>query len=386
MIQTAERLGNVKEYYFSKKLREIAALKAQGKNILNLGIGSPDQMPDETVIAKLNEAAANPKNHGYQSYKGIPELRIAFSGWYKKHFNVALDPETEILPLIGSKEGIFHIAMTYLNDGDQVLVPNPGYPTYAAASKLAGAQLTYYDLNAESNWLPDLDKLNAQDLSRVKIMWVNYPNMPTGKKADSAFFEELIAFAAQNNILLCNDNPYAFILNNEPCSLLASGVHEHVIELNSLSKSHNMAGWRIGMLGACKEHVDNVLRFKSNLDSGMFLPTQLAGAQALGLSDAWYENLNSEYRRRRLLAADLLKLLGCEYDDNQVGLFIWAKVPTQVTNVEEWMDEILYGAEIFITPGFVFGSNGARYIRISLCSTQEDFELAISRVSKFLAA
>ncbi len=382
-MKTADRLGDVQEYYFSKKLREIAQMNANGHSVLNLGIGSPDRPPHKEVIEALNQESQKDNTHAYQSYKGAPELRQAFADWYGKFFDAKLDPESEILPLIGSKEGIFHISMTYLNPGDEVLVPNPGYPSYAAASKLAGATIRTYDLTEENGWKPNLDALRYQDLSKVKIMWVNYPNMPTGTPATLEFFEDVKDFAESNDILVCNDNPYSFILNDQPMSLLSSGKGEHLLELNSLSKSHNMAGWRIGMLAGSKTHIDNVLRFKSNLDSGMFLPAQRAAAKALALDESWYEKLNAEYQERRKLACQIMDLLGCTYDQNQVGMFVWAKIPDQVESVEAWVDEILLKAEVFITPGFIFGTNGSRFIRISLCSNQEMFNEAISRIEKF---
>lgn len=384
-MKTAERLGDVQEYYFSKKLREIAQMNADGHSVLNLGIGSPDLPPHQEVIDALRIESEKPDTHAYQSYKGAKELRQAFADWYNQYFEVTLNPETEILPLIGSKEGIFHISMTYLNPGDEVLVPNPGYPSYAAASKLAGATIRTYDLTLENGWKPNLDALRYQDLSKVRIMWVNYPNMPTGTSATKELFEDLKDFAESNDILICNDNPYSFVLNENPKSLLSTGKGEHLLELNSLSKSHNMAGWRIGMLAGSKAHIDNVLRFKSNLDSGMFLPVQRAAAKALSLNENWYEDLNSEYKERRKLACDILDLLGCSYDENQVGMFIWAKIPDQIDNVEKWVDEILLNAEVFLTPGFIFGTNGSRFIRISLCSNQDMFKEANSRIEKFLA-
>ncbi len=384
MIQTANRLGNVQEYYFSKKLREIAELNTSGYDILNLGIGSPDRAPAPSVIERLNAEAEKENTHGYQSYKGSPLMRRAFADWYKKFFGVELNPETEILPLIGSKEGIFHISMTYLNEGDEVLVPNPGYPSYAAASILTGAVIRNYDLKEENSWMPDLEALAREDLSKVKIMWVNYPNMPTGTRASKEFFNELIAFAEANDIVVCNDNPYAFILNDKPMSLLEGGLSDHLIELNSLSKSHNMAGWRMGMLASTKAHVDNILRFKSNLDSGQFLPAQLAATEALNLGQEWYDGLNVEYKKRRELAWEIMDLLGATSDKEQVGMFVWAKVPDEIEEVEKWIDEILMGAQVFITPGFIFGSNGERFIRISLCAKQEIFKEAIARITKFL--
>ena len=386
MIATADRLGNVQEYYFSRKLRQIAELNAQGHDILNLGIGSPDRMPGQSVVDKLGSEALKENVHGYQSYKGIPQLRKAFSDWYAKYFNTALNPETEILPLIGSKEGIFHISMTYLNPGDEVLVPNPGYPSYGATAELAGAVARTYDLEESRNWQPDLETMAKNDLSKVKIMWVNYPNMPTGAQADPDFFKKLIAFAEANDILICNDNPYAFILNDQPRSLLALGLNDHVIELNSLSKSHNMAGWRIGMVAGKQQHIDNILRFKSNLDSGMFLPAQLAAVEALSQGDDWYASVNKEYAKRRKIAGEILKTLGCEFDENQVGMFLWAKIPNIIQEVESWVDDIMLNAKVFLTPGFIFGSNGQRFIRISLCSKQATFSEALSRIKKHVAS
>ena len=385
MIATANRLGKVEEYYFSKKLRQIAELNSQGYDILNLGIGSPDRMPAKSVVTKLGTEALKDNVHGYQSYKGIPQLRKAFADWYVKYFDVTLNPETDILPLIGSKEGIFHISMTYLNPGDEVLVPNPGYPSYGATAELAGAVTRSYDLVESRNWQPDLDALAKTDLSKVKIMWVNYPNMPTGAQADLAFFNHLIDFAQKHDILICNDNPYAFILNEHPRSLLAIGLSDHVIELNSLSKSHNMAGWRMGMVAATKGHIDNILRFKSNLDSGMFLPTQLAAVEALSQDKEWYASVNSEYRERRIIAGEILQTLGCLYDQNQVGMFLWARIPDTIENVEPWVDDIMLSAKVFLTPGFIFGSNGQRFIRISLCSSQDTFKEALLRVKNYVS-
>jgi len=311
-------------------------------------------------------------------------LRKAFADFYSKHFNVSLDPESEILPLIGSKEGIFHISMTYLNPGDEVLVPNPGYPAYSAASNLTGAVSKTYDLTEENGWLPDLNELSKRDLSKVKIMWVNYPNMPTGTNANSSLFHELNAFGKRHEILICNDNPYAFVLNDQPSSILSGGIHEHVLELNSLSKSHNMAGWRIGMIGGHKGHIENILRFKSNLDSGMFYPLQKAAARALELDQSWFDSLNETYTSRRELVYEIMDLISCEYDRNQVGMFVWAKVADDVASVENWLDEIMHGAELFITPGFIFGSNGERYVRISLCSDVDVFNEAIRRLKNYL--
>lgn len=381
IIKTASRLGEVKEYYFSVKLREIAEMRAQGKEVLNLGIGSPDLPPPADVIEELTSQARHLDHHSYQSYKGIPDLREAFAAWYRNWFGVNLDPESEILPLIGSKEGIMHISMTYLEAGDEVLVPNPGYPAYRAVANLTGARVIDYDLEPELGWYPDLKKLAAQDLSKVKIMWVNYPNMPTGTPANRRFFEELVAFGKQHEILICNDNPYAFILNEEPISLLdVPGAKEVVLELNSLSKAHNMAGWRVGMIAGHPNYLNTILRFKSNMDSGMFKPVQLAAVKALHSPPSWYSRLNAVYRERRELVFELLNLLGCVYNPEQVGMFVWAKVPPKYKDAFEMSDEILTKAHVFMTPGGIFGSAGKGYIRISLCGDGRLFEEAIRRV------
>jgi len=385
MIQTADRLGNVQEYYFSKKLRQIAELNAEGYGIMNLGIGSPDRMPDAKVIETLSKESAIAGNHGYQSYKGIPELRQAFAHWYDRWFGVQVDADTDILPLIGSKEGIFHIAMTYLNPGDGVLVPNPGYPTYEAASRLTGAEIVSYDLEEHLGWVPDLDKLASEkNLKNIKLMWTCFPNMPTGSRVDLGFWKDLVALAKAHDFVVCNDNPYVFVLNDRPMSLLEAGLNDQVIELTSLSKSYNMAGWRVGAAVSTPAHIQNILRFKSNLDSGTFLPTQKAASVALALGEEWFQELNKEYEQRKVLACQLLDLLSCSYDEDQVGMFVWAKVKEEVNSVEEWLDELMMGARIFISPGFIFGDNGLRYIRVSLCTQQSDFEEAIARVKKFL--
>lgn len=383
MMETAERIKGVEEYYFSKKLREIGALNANGADILNLGIGSPDLMPAQPVINTLNSQAKLENVHGYQSYKGAPALREAFSKWYKNSYHVDLDADTEILPLMGSKEGIMHICMTYLNDGDEVLVPNPGYPAYSATAKLAGASCRYYELRHDNHWKPDLNALADTDLSAVKVMWVNYPNMPTGTNASLKLFEQLAQFGADHNILICNDNPYSFILNDKPLSLLSAGLSENILELNSLSKSHNMAGWRVGMIGAQSQHIQNILTFKSNMDSGMFLPLQLAAAEALEQPASWYDEINTVYTKRRKTAWQIMDELNCQYDTNQVGMFIWARVPETVDKVEKWLNEIMHEAEVFITPGFIFGSNGNRYIRISLCSKTHILTEALQRIKNY---
>ena len=381
-IKPASRLGDVKEYYFSKKLREIAQMRAEGKNVLNLGIGSPDMAPAEDVIEQFIHHIKEDQNHGYQSYSGIPELRMAFAKWYGKWFGVELDPISEILPLIGSKEGIMHIAMTFLEAGDEVLVPNPGYPSYSAVSKLTGATIREYKLEADNDWLPNLEDLSSQDLSKVKIMWISYPNMPTGAKANNDFFKRLINLARKNAFLIVNDNPYSFILNDEQTSILSiPGAKDVCLELNSLSKSHNMAGWRIGMLAGKSTFIKNILRFKSNMDSGMFKPAQLAAAKALTSPESWYKELNAVYGERRVEVYKLLDLLNCQYNTNQCGMFVWAKVPGKYADSYELSDEILEKTHVFLTPGGIFGSQGEKYVRISLCSKKEDFQEAISRIS-----
>ena len=378
---TAKRLEGIGEYYFSQKLREIDELNKGGKNIINLGIGSPDLPPHPDVIKVLQEESAKPNVHGYQNYKGSPVLRQAFAQWYQKYYGVTLNPDTEILPLIGSKEGMMHICMTYLNEGDEALVPNPGYPTYRSAVKLAGGVCIDYELKEENNYFPDFEALEKSDLSKVKLMWVNYPQMPTGQLPTKALFEQLVAFGKKHNILICHDNPYSFILNNHPMSLLSiEDAKEVALELNSLSKSQNMAGWRVGVLCGAKERIDEVLRFKSNMDSGMFLPVQLAAAKALSLGDDWYESINKVYKERRSKVYELLDVLQCSYSRDQVGLFMWAKIPDTFKDSYELSDKVLYGSNVFITPGGIFGSAGNHYIRISLCGSIEKFEEAIRRV------
>ena len=380
-MQTSSRLEGIGEYYFSQKLREIEQLNKEGKQIINLGIGSPDLAPHPDVIKVLQETSAADNVHAYQSYKGSPILRNAISSFYKKWYGVIVDPDTEVLPLIGSKEGIMHICMTYLNTGDQALIPNPGYPTYSSAVKLAGGDPVYYDLTLQNNWEPDLEALEKTDLSKVKLMWVNYPHMPTGQLPSVRFFESLIAFATKHQILICHDNPYSFILNETPQSLLAiKGAKEVVVELNSLSKSSNMAGWRVGMLVGKKERIDEVLRFKSNMDSGMYLPIQLAAAKALSLDKDWYDSINVIYKARRQKVFELLDLLNCTYSKTQVGMFVWASVPTSYTDGYAVSDQVLYIAGVFITPGGIFGTGGNNFIRISLCAPVARFEEAITRI------
>ena len=385
-IATAKRLDGIGEYYFSQKLREIDELNKQGKNIINLGIGSPDLPPHPDVIKVLNEESVKPNVHAYQNYKGSPILRKAFADWYQTWYGVTLNAETEILPLIGSKEGIMHICMTYLNEGDEVLLPNPGYPTYRSAVKLAGGVCVDYDLKEENHYFPDFEELEQKDLSKVKLMWVNYPHMPTGQAASVEMYKPLIAFAKKHNILICHDNPYSFILNEHPMSLLSlEGAKDVVLELNSLSKSQNMAGWRVGVLCAAKERIDEVIRFKSNMDSGMFLPLQLAAAKALSLGKDWYDSVNKIYSERRAKVYELLDTLQCVYSKDQVGMFMWARIPVDYKDGYTLSDEVLYNSNVFITPGGIFGSAGEKYIRISLCGSIEKFEEAINRVKKVKA-
>ena len=384
-IRTAPRLDGIGEYYFSKKLRAIEAMNCSGAPVLNLGIGSPDGPPHPDVISALQNHSAVPGAHGYQGYKGIAPLRDAISDWYERWYGVALDPSVEILPLIGSKEGVLHLCMTYLGPGDEALVPNPGYPTYRSAVQLAGATPVDYRLTEAGGWTPDFATLEAMDLSRVKLMWVNYPHMPTGQLPPPGLFEKLVAFGRRHHILICHDNPYSFVLNDNPQSLLAvPGAMDCAVELNSLSKSHNMAGWRVGMLCGAAERIDEVLRFKSNMDSGMFQPIQQAAAVALNLGPEWYASLNDTYRSRRARAYELLGLLGCRFDEDQAGLFLWARIPERWANGFALSDAVLEGARVFLTPGGIFGSEGDRYIRISLCSPEERLGEAIDRISTYL--
>jgi aspartate/methionine/tyrosine aminotransferase len=387
MIATAERLNGIGEYYFSTKLREIDEMNKSGVPVINLGIGSPDLAPHPDVIKVLQEESAKPNVHAYQSYKGSPVFRQAVANWYKQFYNVDLNPDAEILPLIGSKEGIMHICMTYLDAGDKVLIPDPGYPTYRSAVKLAGGDPVQYLLTEKNNWFPDLGAVeNTVDNIRkqggvVKLMFVNYPHMPTGQLPDQSKMEALVQFAKTQDILLVHDNPYSFILNDSPASLLSvPGALDVVLELNSLSKSHNMAGWRLGVLCAKKERIDEVLRFKSNMDSGMFLPVQLAAAKALSLGKDWYENLNIIYRRRREIVYRILDLIGCKYDKSQAGMFVWAPIPDRYKDGYELSDRILYNARVFITPGGIFGEAGNRYIRVSLCTKEEKLEEALNKI------
>ncbi len=380
-IQKANRLAGIGEYYFSQKLREIEQLNLAGKNIINLGIGSPDLPPHPDVINVLQTESAKPNTHAYQSYKGSPILRKAIASWYQNWYEVELNPDTEILPLIGSKEGIMHICMTYLNEGDQVLIPNPGYPTYASAVKLAGGIPVNYELKEINDWEPDFEALEKMDLTNIKMMWVNYPQMPTGKLPSDELFSKIISFGKKHQILICHDNPYSFILNDHPKSILSvPGAKEIAIELNSLSKSQNMAGWRLGMLCASTEKINDILTFKSNMDSGMFLPIQLAAAKALSLGKDWYDSINAIYAKRREKVFQLLDLLECVYEKKQAGMFVWAKIPLTYKDGFALSDHVLYNQQVFITPGGIFGSAGNGYVRISLCASEEKLDEAIKRI------
>ena len=380
-MDLALRLQGINEYYFSQKLREIDGLNRAGKDIINLGIGSPDMPPHPEVIKILQEESAKPGNHAYQGYKGSATLRQAIATWYRRYYAVELNPETQILPLIGSKEGIMHICMTYLNIGDQALIPNPGYPTYSAAVRLAGGEPLSYDLTAAQNWLPDFEALEHTDLQKVKLMFVNYPHMPTGALPDSAVFGKLVSFAQKHSILLVHDNPYSFILNDQPRSIMSTaGAMEVAIELNSLSKSHNMAGWRVGMLVGASDRINEILKFKSNMDSGMFLPLQLAAARALELDELWHSSVNDAYKKRQTKVFQLLEMLDCKFEATQAGMFVWASVPEKYADGYGLSDELLASAGVFITPGGIFGSNGNIYVRVSLCASEEKVEQAIVRI------
>ena len=382
-IKPAERLNSVSEYYFSTKLKEVAELNAAGKNIISLGIGSPDMPPSAETINVLAEQAAYPDAHGYQPYGGIPELRKGFAEWYARWYGVTLDPNKEIQPLIGSKEGILHISMAFLNPGDGVLVPNPGYPTYSSVSKLVQANIMEYSLLEENGWQPDFDNLEAMDLSKVKLMWVNYPNMPTGAPATKELFQKLVDFGKRHNIVICNDNPYSFILSTEQLSILSiPGAKDVCIELNSMSKSHNMPGWRIGMLATNPEFLQWVVKVKSNVDSGQFRPMQLAATEALKADADWYKKINEVYGRRRLITEDILRALGCTWDPKQTGLFMWGRIPDSFSGAGELADKVLYEANVFITPGFIFGSQGNRYVRLSLCCAENNLTEALNRIKK----
>ena len=381
MRQTARRLAQVSEYYFSQKLREVRALIQQGHPIIQMGIGSPDLAPAPQVIQALQESLSDPMAHQYQSYQGLPELRSAISEFYQTHYGVLLDAASEVLPLMGSKEGIMHLSMAYLNEGDQVLIPNPGYPTYTSVTRLLGAEPVYYDLTAQNKWLPDVRALEAMDLSRVKIMWLSYPHMPTGAQATAADLQPLVDLAKSRGFLLAMDNPYSFILNEHPMSILSlKGAMEVAVELNSLSKTANMAGWRVGMICGNQEHLKAVLQVKSNMDSGMFYGIQRGAIQALKSSRTWYDSLNQVYAQRREKIWALADALGCVYDPCAVGMFVWAKIPSGVENELDFVDQLLYQHHIFITPGSIFGSNGAGYVRFSLCLEEDLIDQAIQRI------
>ena len=385
IIQPANRTTSVNEYYFSRKLQEIDEMNRQGEKVINLGIGSPDMAPAADVVDALVHGAQNPDNHAYQSYKGLRDMRMAFADWYRKYYQVELDADHEIQPLTGSKEGILLLSLAFLNKGDKVLVPDPGYPTYSSATLLTEAEVVPFDLKEENGWMPDFDALEKSDLSGVKMMWVNYPNMPTGARANLQLYRKLVDFGLKHRILICNDNPYSFILNEEHLSILSvDRAKECCIELNSLSKAHNMAGWRIGMIAGAADVIANVLKVKSNMDSGMFKPLQLAAVKALAQPASWYITLNKEYQERKKLAGDIFDMLEVSYDKSSGGMFLWGKVSDTWKNGEELSDFILKRARVFITPGFMFGSNGDRYIRISLCAKQPVLREAAGRIKKSL--
>lgn len=380
-VLPARRLDSVKEYYFSKKLKEIAQLNANGADIISLGIGGPDRPPHRDVIDTLCSEAAVASNHSYQPYVGIPQLRQAFAAWYLHYYGVSLDANTEIQPLIGSKEGILHTTLAFVNPGDGVLVPNPGYPTYSSVSRLAEAEIFTYDLLEDNKWQPDFDQLEAMPLDKIKLMWVNYPNMPTGAQASMELFQRLVDFGKRHGIVIVNDNPYSFILHEKPLSILSvPGAKDIAIEMNSMSKSHNMAGWRIGMLASNPQFIQWILKVKSNIDSGQFKPMMLAAVKALEAPDSWYEDVNATYSRRRKIAEKIMATLGCSFDPRQGGLFLWGKIADDMESAEAVSDMLLYDARVFITPGFIFGSNGNRYIRISLCATEEKMNEALERI------
>ena len=383
-IQPANRLATVQEYYFSRKLKEVAQLNAEGKDIISLAIGSPDMPPSKATIDKLCEVARQDNAHGYQPTMGTPELRQAMAHFYKKWFHVDLDPNTEIQPLIGSKEGILHVTLAFVNPGEEVLVPNPGYPTYTALSKILGAKVVNYNLKEDNNWQPDFDTLEQMDLSHVKLMWTNYPNMPTGANAQIETYQKLVDFAKRNNIVVVNDNPYSFILHEHPISLLqVPGAKDCCIEFNSMSKSHNMPGWRVGMCASNSTFIQWILKIKSNIDSGTFRGIQLAAAEAYNNTEEWHHQANIvTYKERREIAEEIMKALHCSYDPKQVGMFLWGKIPNHYSNAEELTEKVLHQARVFITPGFIFGSNGERYIRISLCAKKEKMTEALNRIKE----
>ncbi|MCR5679558.1 MAG: aminotransferase class I/II-fold pyridoxal phosphate-dependent enzyme [Prevotella sp.] len=384
MIQPAERLSLVSEYYFSRKLKEVARMNAEGKDIISLAIGSPDMPPSEQTVEKLCEVARRPDSHGYQPTMGTPELRQAMAGFYKRFYGVDLDPAKEVLPLIGSKEGILHVTLAFVNPGDKVLVPNPGYPTYTSLSKILGADIVNYNLREDNGWQPDFDELEKMDLSAVKLMWTNYPNMPTGGRARRETYERLVAFAKAHDIVVVNDNPYSFILSEEHLSILqVPGAKDCCIEFNSMSKSHNMPGWRVGLCATNAEFISWILKVQSNIESGTFRGIQLAAAEAYNNSDDWHRMANIEtYSRRRQYAEQIMDALGCTYDPQQVGMFLWGRIPNSIANVEDLTERVLHQARVFITPGFIFGSNGERYIRISLCAKEGKMKEALERIKQ----
>ncbi|MEL6842710.1 MAG: aminotransferase class I/II-fold pyridoxal phosphate-dependent enzyme, partial [Bacteroidota bacterium] len=374
-------------YYFARKLRELRARMAAGEDIINLGIGNPDMSPSDSTLKTLVKTAIEPDQHGYQPYKGIPALRQAFADWYVRTYGVSLNPDSEILPLMGSKEGIMHISMAFLNEGDEVLVPNPGYPTYSSVAKLVGAKIRHYDLTEAKSWQPDFDALEQTDLSKVKIMWVSYPHMPTGAAASRELFARLVAFGKKHQILICHDNPYSLVLNPEPLSIFeVDGAKEVAVELNSLSKSHNMAGWRIGAVSGAADYISTILKVKSNMDSGMFRPLQEAAVTALGNSFEWHGERNEVYRFRRSIAESILRALGCEFQEEQVGMFVWARIPEHAASSEAFSDQVLNEAKVFLTPGFIFGSNGEGYVRISLCTVTPRLQEALTRILEMVLA
>lgn len=382
-IIPAHRVSQIQEYYFSKKLKEVGALNAKGFDIISLGIGGPDKAPDSEVVEVLCEDARSSDSHSYQPFTGLPELRRAYADWYLSHYGVKLNPDTEIQPLIGSKEAILHVSLTFLNPGDGVLVPNPGYPTYTSASKLAQAEIFNYDLTQDNGWYPDVDALEGLPLDRIKLMWINYPHMPTGAPASREVFEKIVDFGKRHNIVIAHDNPYSFILNEHPLSILQiPGAKEIALELNSLSKSHNMAGWRMGMIASNPDFISWFVKVKSNVDSGQFRPMMKAAVKALALPDSWYSGLNDTYSERRAIAEEIMTALGCSFDPAQRGLFLWGRIPDDVADVERFTDRILYDNRVFITPGFIFGSNGDRYVRISLCATPGKLREALKRITE----
>lgn len=381
-IVPADRVSSVTEYYFAGKLREVAAMNARGLDVISLGIGGPDRPPSADVIETLVESARRPDTHSYQPFAGLPELRRAYASWYARHYNVELDPDTEIQPMIGSKEGVLHVSLAFLNPGDGVLIPNPGYPTYSAVSRLVGAEIYNYDLTGESGWFPDFDALERLPLDKIKLMWVNYPHMPTGARPTRELFEKIVDFGRRHGIVIVHDNPYSFILNDEPMSMLSvDGAKDIVIELNSLSKSHNMAGWRVAMMATNPTFLKWVTRVKSNVDSGQFKPVMLAAVKALDAPAEWYAALNENYRRRRAIAEQIMTALGCTFDPAQTGMFLWGRIPDNEQSGQALADRLLYEKQIFIAPGFIFGSNGNRYIRLSLCATEQNLTRALERIT-----